>query len=738
MASSYIGKVLDNYRIIENLGIGGMGVVFKAIHIKLDKLVALKMIAPGLAMNENFIKRFEKEAKALAKLHNPNIVAIHDLRSYNDQWFIVMEYVDGINLYDQIRKNGAYKWQEAIPIIKQILSAIGHAHDAGIIHRDLKPNNVMITKQGKIKITDFGLAKDQSSLMQSKTVSSGGTLFYMSPEHVKGFSYTDTRSDIYSIGITFYEMLSGKLPFENINSDFDLRETIVRKEIQKPTELNPDIPPELESIIMKAISKNPDKRFQTTVEMLEAINKYSTKQGYAVKKDRTIKLSKDKIVRTEEDKKNISQDVVKNDQKKVGKLKRWIIAAVLFLIVLVIYNFYPDFVSKKKDVFVSNKYSSLSISSNPENASVFLNTDSIGITPVTKYQVNAGIYSLRISNKNYISIDTSIHISDTLNLNLSFSLKPKIQNEYVENIPQKESLSEVKKSVFNASISVDSNPAQATIWINGKNRGKTPNKITNLQRGMYNITIKKSGFEDYSTRIRLSDEKTYFITSNLVSTTGILSVETEPEGAILFLNNKQIENQTTPIQMNQIQVGKYQFRLHKHGFEEYTGSFEIKPNKSQNIKTKLKQLLGNLSIHALPWGSIYVDDQLQKASTDIKFEMTLTANKHKIKVVHPTLGFWEKIVDITANDINKIVVNFNRQYAIFINCVDKSGSPLEAKIYADEKDTGFVTPQEIILRTGVHKIRVKKDGYTAENEEKEVLIESKNNKPQIFVLEKVN
>ncbi len=233
MSSSYIGKVLDNYRIIDNLGIGGMGVVFKAIHIKLDKLVALKMIAPGLTMNENFIKRFQTEAKSLAKLEDPNIVRIYDLRADNDKWFIVMEFVEGINLFDKIKKDGAYKWQEALPILKQTLSGIGHAHSAGIIHRDLKPNNIMITNDRVVKVTDFGLAKDQSNMVTTMSLASGGTLYYMSPEHVKGISFTDKRSDIYSIGMTFYEMIAGTVPFKNMESDFDIRETIVRKELMQ-------------------------------------------------------------------------------------------------------------------------------------------------------------------------------------------------------------------------------------------------------------------------------------------------------------------------------------------------------------------------------------------------------------------------------------------------------------------------------------------------------------------------
>jgi serine/threonine protein kinase len=161
MSSSFLGKVIDNYRILENLGIGGMGIVFKAIHIKLEKLFALKMIAPSLVMNENFIKRFQTEARALAKFEDPNIVKVYDLRSVDDHWFIVMEYVDGIHLLDKIKKEGAMDWQQALLILKQVLTAIGHAHDAGIVHRDIKPNNIMITKDGTVKITDFGLARSE-------------------------------------------------------------------------------------------------------------------------------------------------------------------------------------------------------------------------------------------------------------------------------------------------------------------------------------------------------------------------------------------------------------------------------------------------------------------------------------------------------------------------------------------------------------------------------------------------
>lgn len=337
MQSSYIGKVIDHYRIIERLGIGGMGVVFKAINIKIDKLVALKMIAPGLAMNKNFVKRFHAEAKALAKLKDFNIVDIVDLRSDNDQFFIVMEYVDGENLYDIIKKDGAYTCDQAIPLLKQILTAIGHAHKAGIIHRDLKPNNIMVTKDGVVKITDFGLAKDQTIEHNTVSIASGGTLYYMSPEHVKGFSFTDHRSDLYSIGMTFYEMITGKVPFQNINSDFDLRERIVRKVFERPSVYNKAIPSELESIIMKAIAKDPAERYQTANEMLSAVEMFEKSKAFQTLSGVSPRPLKSADADPET---RFDSPVIK---KSNSYFKKFIAALFILLIILASFYYYPDF-----------------------------------------------------------------------------------------------------------------------------------------------------------------------------------------------------------------------------------------------------------------------------------------------------------------------------------------------------------------------------------------------------------
>ncbi|MDP2364009.1 MAG: serine/threonine-protein kinase, partial [Ignavibacteria bacterium] len=185
---SLIGKTIDNYRIIEVIGRGGMGVVFKALDTSLEKIVALKMIDPFLARDENFVRRFKTEAKALAKLENQNIVAVYALRETESGFFMVMEYVESKPLSQYLQENGPFNITDTISITKQLLNAIGHAHKVGVIHRDIKPSNILICDNGKIKVTDFGLAKvvEQKGPSSTVTQARAGTLYYMSPEQVKG------------------------------------------------------------------------------------------------------------------------------------------------------------------------------------------------------------------------------------------------------------------------------------------------------------------------------------------------------------------------------------------------------------------------------------------------------------------------------------------------------------------------------------------------------------------------
>lgn len=270
MEDSVIGSEVDGYRIQEILGQGGMGVVYKAEDVALSRDVAIKRINPSLANDEAFLRRFRSEARALARIDSPYIVGVHALRQTDIGLLLVMEYVAGGTVKDLTRK-GPMDWQDALPIVKQMLAALEHAHGAEVIHRDIKPQNVMLSEEGTVKVTDFGLAKVHRP-DSNKTVTQGvfGTLNYMSPEQVQGSAELDHRSDLYSMGMTIYEMLAGDLPFEEDSNEFTKMQRIVKEELPPPTELYPEVPEGISALVMRSLEKDPDDRFQSAEEMREA------------------------------------------------------------------------------------------------------------------------------------------------------------------------------------------------------------------------------------------------------------------------------------------------------------------------------------------------------------------------------------------------------------------------------------------------------------------------------------
>jgi len=739
MSSSFIGKVIDNYRILDNLGIGGMGVVFKAIHIKLDKYVALKMIAPGLSMNSNFIKRFQTEAKALAKLEDPNIVRIHDLRSDNYTWFIVMEYIDGINLSDKIFKEGALPWPKAVHILKQILSAIDHAHKAGIVHRDLKPNNVMITEDNTVKITDFGLAKDQSDAVNTMTIASGGTLYYMSPEHIKGISFTDYRSDIYSIGMTLYEMVTGKLPFRNLDSDFDIREMIMRKDLVKPSEYNPDIPAGLETIIMKTIAKNPTDRYESVEEMLREVEKFESSQN-------EIDLNTDSIAPEEFKREEIIKNTESADQapaqdsiiEKKALLKPLRLAALLlFIIAIMVGALNIDLIFPSISQKIDDNPPRLTLLSSPAKALVFIDGDSIGKTPLENYALRPGRHAVSFNKDNYQSLDTTIYLGVGKYLSLSMVLDPIIIREEPAKQKSKPAQKLIDKPAALASLSIQSQPTNAQIWINGKPSGKTPLRLKNIKSGSYQIVIRKERFEDFSKRIIVKSGRNEVIKASLLSATGILAVSSDPAGASITIDGDHFNDSRTPITLSQLPVGKHLFLLEKQGFRAYKEEVEIKRNEKLRLDVKLVELIGKLSVQVKPWGSIYINDQLKKENTDIKYEASLPVKEYKVKIVHSTLGQWQKNIILSEGNTTEINIDFNALIPISITAFDEKNNPVWADIVLNNRDTGQKTPKEIKLRTGMHRLSVKKEGYATVKDNRILLVDNDFSEPQRFILKKI-
>ena len=264
-----IGNVVGNYKITETLGEGGMGAVYKGVDLMLEREVAIKMLRPELARQPQIVERFRSEAVTLAKLNHPNIATLHSFFRQGEDFFMVMEYVRGETLDSLIRRAGAMPLKQAGALFCQALEGIGQAHILGIIHRDIKPANMMLTEKGSIKVMDFGIARVLGTSRMTKQGMVVGTIEYMAPEQVQGLE-TDARSDIYSLGILLYEMLTGRVPFTSEN-EFHVMKAQIEEAPAPPRTYAPHIPLAVEKALMRALAKKPDARYQTVSEFRAAI-----------------------------------------------------------------------------------------------------------------------------------------------------------------------------------------------------------------------------------------------------------------------------------------------------------------------------------------------------------------------------------------------------------------------------------------------------------------------------------
>ena len=268
----YIGKMLDDrYEILELIGSGGMANVYKARCHRLNRLVAIKILKSDLADNADFRRRFHDESQAVAQLSHANIVSVYDVSTNPDREYIVMELIDGITLKQYMERRGRMDWRESLHFITQIMRGLSHAHSRGIVHRDIKPQNIMVLRDGSVKVADFGIAC-LANQGQTLTQEALGSVHYISPEQARG-DRIDARSDIYSAGVVLYEMLTGRLPFEG-DSAVSVAIQHLSSVPLAPRDIDPSIPEPLELICMKAMNSDPNKRYASADAMIEDLEKF--------------------------------------------------------------------------------------------------------------------------------------------------------------------------------------------------------------------------------------------------------------------------------------------------------------------------------------------------------------------------------------------------------------------------------------------------------------------------------
>lgn len=268
----YIGQLLDDrYEILEQIGTGGMAVVYKALDHRLNRLVGIKMLKDEFSGDEEFRRRFRAESEAVAMLSHPNIVQVYDVSASDAGNYIVMELIDGISLKQYMEVKGVLNWKETLHFSMQIAKGLEHAHSRGIVHRDIKPHNIMVLKDGSIKVMDFGIARvmNKSNTLTKEAL---GSVHYISPEQAKG-GYTDSRSDIYSLSVVMYEMMTGRPPFDG-ESPVAVAIQHINGGAPKPSSINPNIPLGLEQIILKGMALEPKDRYASATEMLQDMEEF--------------------------------------------------------------------------------------------------------------------------------------------------------------------------------------------------------------------------------------------------------------------------------------------------------------------------------------------------------------------------------------------------------------------------------------------------------------------------------
>jgi eukaryotic-like serine/threonine-protein kinase len=380
------------YEIIKKLGKGGMGVVYQAHDPQIDRTVALKVLREDRVVSEDFVLRFFKEAKFIGRLSHPNIVTVYDVGRDHGTIYIAMEYLQG-QPFNEVIRSGRLSIEKIIDIALQIANALGYAHEKGIVHRDIKPSNIILTDEGNVKLTDFGIARaeDSNAAQQTQAGVILGTPFYMSPEQVMG-KRADGRSDLFSLGVILYELIVGRKPFKGDHFTAIFR-AITDDIPVAPLKIDASIPQSLSDLIMKALSKNPNERFQTSKEMGDAL--------------KTCLQVKESLL--------LPGKPISPKKKPVASvLIMGLIAAVILGGTIYFFGAY----NKKQASSLSTRIEAnkpvdaiLMVTSSPSGAQVFLDDSFKGNTPIN-LEIPIGKYEVRVSLPDYFEWEAQLQISE--------------------------------------------------------------------------------------------------------------------------------------------------------------------------------------------------------------------------------------------------------------------------------------------------------------------------------------
>ena len=543
---SFIGKEVDGHRIDAVLGRGGMGIVFKAENLELSRPVALKIINPALAQDESFLRRFRAEARALAQIHHPNIVIVYAFRQFDMGFYISMEYVDGVTLADYLDEKGPLSWKETVHLSKQMLSAFHYAHSCGVIHRDIKPRNILLTPQNVVKITDFGLAKvlqeGKRTTDTTVTMTTGGTIHYMPPEQIRGLRNVDHRGDIFSLGMTMYECVSGSLPFDRNASGYTIQKMIVEEPFPDIRKRNASVPRQLARIIMKALEKEPHKRYQSAAEMISALEEFEMSH--------TTSLA--------------ANGMVSNPKPAASTFtERWKIYASLVGLVIVVGAFLGIFM--------------------PEQLGALFSGESSAQRPSLAEQLSTGPDVPPINTAQATPLTAGEDPSDSTQNEISVaqpgsdSLPPNSTLPFSENGSSTPLLGSAT-----GSIRVESTPHGADILINDILVGTTPMLLDNIDAGVFDLELRLLHHESYSTSGNVQAFEITQIYGELNPIQGILSVSTTP-GSELYIDGRVFDTNTDGTFSDSLLAAPHDVMIAHPEYGQWQRRLTLAPGESTHV-----------------------------------------------------------------------------------------------------------------------------------------------------------
>lgn len=490
-----VGDTIDGYRIEDVIGRGGMGTVYRAVDMGLEKHVALKVIAPHLAEDPTFLARFQSEAKALARLDAPGIVRVLALRESTRATFIAMEYVDGPPLREMLREAGPLDWPDAISILRQILHAVQHAHASGVLHRDLKPSNILLTKNGRVKITDFGLAKIRTSDTDlTATHETAGTVAYMSPEQVEGLKHVDERSDLFSVGLMAYEMLTGHLPFSRSGSYYSIQRAIVQEPFEPPSTLVEGLPERVDTVVMRLLEKDAGARYGSAEQALNVLEPL----------DAPSRVSTPAILSTP----------AASSQTETSPSWVWAMSAVAALLVLAGITLgvvraldVPPAPAAPADTSVT-----LAIRTQPV-AQIFVNGDTLGPSPQSEVRVPPGTVTVRAERPDFVAAETTFTAAGGGSVTLR--------------LDEAQGSTEPVSDIRTGQMEISSNPSGATVEINGIPSGETPLTLSRPV-GPASIRVTKAGYRSYRSERQIRKDGSTNVSATLQPIPAAVTLNFQP------------------------------------------------------------------------------------------------------------------------------------------------------------------------------------------------------------------